>query len=334
MRDMSLIISTLILIAGFVMLVKGADWLIEGSSAIARSLGMSDLMIGLTIVAFGTSAPELLVNIVASIEGNFDIVMGDIIGSNIANTFLVLGIAAAISPLMVKTSTVWKEIPFNVLIGVVFFMVAGDALIDGAPSIVTRSDGIVLLAYFLIFLYYTFFLKRGNHEQHSAGSIALPFSLFLVFIGCILLPVGGSMVVSAASSMARMIGISNAFIGLTIVALGTSLPEVAAAVVAAWKGNADIAIGNVIGSNIFNISWILGLSAIIRPIAMTSDFTVDMLIVIASSMLIFYLVHTGPIHHRMFLFWKQREEHVLTRMEGIFLLLCYAAYVAFIAWRG
>jgi cation:H+ antiporter len=331
---MSLLVSILLLVAGFALLIKGADWLVEGASALARSVGMSDLMIGLTIVAFGTSAPELLVNVMASLQGNADIVMGDIVGSNIANTFLVLGIAAMITSLSVQTSTVWKEIPLNLLIGIILFVMMSDMLLDGSQTAVTRSEGVVLIGFFFVFLYYTFFMKRGNGEHHSKQSMPLSLALLLVIIGCILLPLGGKMVVTAAISIAQSMGISETLIGLTIVALGTSLPEAAAASVAAWKGKADIAIGNVVGSNIFNICWVLGISAIIRPVVPTTDLTVDLLIVIASSILLFYLVHTGPMHHRPFFFWRQHKAHLISRAEGALLLVGYVLYLVYVGMRG
>ena len=331
---MSLFVSILVLVAGFVLLIKGADWLVDGASAIARTFGMSDLMIGLTIVAFGTSAPELLVNVVASIQGNADIVMGDIVGSNIANTFLVLGAAAAITPLAVQTSTVWKEIPFNLLIGILLFIVAGDMIIDNSPSIVTRSEGIMLICFFIVFLYYTFGLRRSEHEVVHKRKMSLSPAIILVLTGCILLPIGGHLVVKSAETIARALNISETLIGLTIVALGTSLPEAASACVAAWKGKTDIAVGNVVGSNIFNIGWVLGLSAIIRPVAFTTDITFDILIVIASSIFLFFLVHHGPLYRRV-LIWRSRiPEYAILKWEGYLLLLCYVGYIVYIGIRG
>ncbi len=332
---MSLFFSLLVLAAGFVLLIKGADWLVEGATAIARTFKVSDLAIGLTIVAFGTSAPELLVNIVASIQGNADIVMGDIVGSNIANTFLVLGAAAVITPLAVQSSTVWKEIPLNLLAGLVLFAIASDLMIDGSAPVVSRSEGIILIGFFIIFLYYTFGMGKIKNGGATVRQRPLPLAAGQIMIGCILLPTGGHLVVSSAETIALRLGISEALIGLTIVALGTSLPEAAAACVAAWKKKADIAVGNVVGSNIFNICWVLGLSAMIRPIAYTTDITIDMLIVVVSSLLLFFLVHHGPLYRRIFYFWKHRvESYTIAKSEGVFLLLGYVAYIVFIGLRG
>lgn len=332
---MSLPLSVLVLFAGFVLLIKGAGWLVDGASVIARSFGMSDLMIGLTIVAFGTSAPELLVNIMASIEGNADLVMGDVLGSNIANTLFVLGLAASIRLLNVQTSTVWKEIPLNILAGAVLFVMISDQLLDGSTGIISRSEGVVLISFFIIFLYYTFLLKKDdNNEHHTKEKDSRMHAILIVTIGCIILPLGGKFVVMSAETIARAVGVSEALIGLTIVALGTSLPEAAAACVAAWRGKADIAVGNVVGSNIFNIFWILGISAIIRPIAFTTNLTVDVSLVLFSSVILFYLVHTGPLHYRFIFFWRQQKQHLLQRKEGWFLLALYATYIIYIGWRG
>ncbi len=332
---MTILLSILLLVLGFAILIKGADWLVDGASSIASSLGVSDLMIGLTVVAFGTSAPELFVNVVASIQGHADIVMGDIVGSNIANTFLVLGIAAVIAPLAVQSSTVWKEIPLNLLAGIVLFVMAGDLLMDGSGSIISRSEGVVLICLFAVFLYYTFGLRHGNGLKKSKSKMRLPMAITLVLVGCVMLPVGAHMVVRAAETIATIFGVSEALIGLTIVALGTSLPEAAAAGVAAWRGKSDIAVGNVVGSNIFNICWVLGISAIIRPVAFEADMTVDLLIVVFSSLFLFGLVHRGPLYRRFLFFWKQKiPEYNLVKHEGIVLMILYVMYIVYIGVRG
>jgi cation:H+ antiporter len=332
----SFLISVIILFAGFVLLIKGADWLVEGASSLARVMGMSDLMIGLTIVAFGTSMPELLVNVIASAQGNTDIAIGNIVGSNIANTFLVLGLAAMIAPLAVQTSTVWNEIPLSALAGVALAVMVGDVLLDESmyTSVISRSEGMILLLFFFIFLYYTFGLKRGNHEEHSGKAMNTFLAIGYILAGILILPLGGKLVVDSASVLALLFGLSEALIGLSLVALGTSLPEVITACLAVYRGKTDIAVGNVVGSNIFNIFWILGVSAIIRPLAFNSVLFVDILVLMCSSVLLFYLVHNGSIHKRVFSFWRQRNEHAIVKSEGILLLVCYTAYIVYIGWRG
>jgi cation:H+ antiporter len=329
------LLSLAILAAGFFLLIKGAGWLVEGASALAKTVGMSELMIGLTIVAFGTSMPELLVNVIASAQGNTDIAIGNVVGSNIANTLLVLGLAACIAPLYVQASTVWKEIPFSLLASVVLFIIVNDSIIDGAGSIaqISRSEGMILMAFFLIFLYYTFGMK-GDSDGHAKRKLSLPIAIFYVLLGSLLLPLGGKLVVDSSSDIAIAFGFSEALIGLSLVALGTSLPEVVTACVAVYRGKVDLAVGNVVGSNIFNIFWILGLSAIIRPLAFNPVLNIDLFIVIISSVILFYLVHRGPVFRRILLFWRQRIDHTIVRHEGIALLVGYVAYLVYIGWRG
>ena len=332
---MSLLLSFAILVAGFFLLIKGADWLVDGASAMAKAIGMSELMIGLTIVAFGASMPELLVNVIASAQGNTDIAIGNVVGSNIANTLLVLGLAACIAPIYVQTSTVWKEIPLSFLASVVLLIVVNDSIIDGAGSFaqISRSEGMILMAFFLIFLYYTFGMK-GESGITTKRKLSLPIAIFYVLLGSLLLPLGGKLVVDSSSTIASHLGFSEALIGLSLVALGTSLPEVVTACVAVKRGKVDLAVGNVVGSNIFNIFWILGLSAMIRPLAFNPILNIDLLIVIASSIILFYLVHRGPMFKRVLLFWRQRIDHTIVRHEGVALLIGYVLYLVYIGWRG
>ena len=255
------------LIAGFAFLVKGADFLVDGASSIAKKFGISALVIGLTIVAFGTSAPELIVNIFASIQGNTDIAIGNILGSNIANILLILGISAMIYPLAVGKGTVWKEIPLGLLAIIVVAIMANDRLIDGGGfSGLTRIDGFILISFFIIFLYYTFGISKaqGTGEPEESNRIH-EYSFFrsgiMVVAGLAGLTLGGKWIVDSAVVIAEQIGLSQAVIGLTIVAIGTSLPELATSAIAAFKKNTDIAVGNIVGSNIFNVFWILGISA-------------------------------------------------------------------------
>ena len=325
------------LVAGLALLVKGADWLVDGASAIARRFGVSDLAIGLTIVAFGTSTPELIVNIVASINGSADIAIGNVLGSNICNILLILGIAAMIAPLAVQRSTVLKEIPFSLLAAVVLLIMANDMVIDGyARSELSRSDGIAFVGFFIIFLYYTFGLGKNKVEEadgHSKPGMGLWKATFLFLIGLGFLCLGGSFAVDGATIFATMLGVSEALIGLTVVAVGTSLPELAASSVAAYKGNADIAVGNIVGSNIFNIFWILGISAIIKPLPFRPELNFDLWMVVASTVLLFVVIHNGHMHRRLLLWWKQGKNYSIRRWEGAILFASYIGYVAYIVYR-
>lgn len=333
---MTVLISALLIIGGFIILIKGADALVDGGSSIARRFGASDLVIGLTIVSFGTSAPELLVNIFASFRGSADIAIGNIVGSNISNTLLILGTCAVITPLAVQRSTVMKEIPFSLLASFVLLVMANDALVDGyGISELSRSDGLAFMGFFIIFLYYTFGISQGgNHEEYTKAQMPLWKASGLFVGGIIGLAIGGEFVVRGSIDIALLLGVSEKLIGLTIVALGTSLPELAASGMAALRGKSDIAVGNVVGSNIFNILWILGLSATIRALPFEPAMNLDLLIVALSTFLLFLFVHTGHVHHRLLRWWKQKEGHQLDRWEGIVLLSLYIVYIGYVGWRG
>lgn len=329
--------AVLFLIIGFALLVKGADWLVDGASALAKRFGISDLAIGLTIVAFGTSAPELVVNIVASAQGASDIAIGNVLGSNIANILLILGISAMIAPVVVQRSTVRKEIPFSLLAAVLLFVMANDMLVDGAvQSELSRSDGIALLGFFVIFLAYTAGLKLESSKGLSDGKkrFPAPIAFGLVLLGFIALMAGGKLTVDAAVTIARSLGLSEALIGLTVVAVGTSLPELATSAVAAFKKKADIAVGNIVGSNIFNIFLILGVSATIRPLPFLPASNADLLMVIISTILLFITIHNGWAARRILLWWKQHDQYIIRRWEATVLLATYAGYIGYIVWRG
>jgi len=334
----AMLLALLSLVAGFVLLIKGANWLVEGASSIARRLKISDLVIGLTVVSFGTSAPELVVNIIASIQGNAAIAIGNVVGSNIANVLLILGISAMIAPLAVQRSTVLKEIPFCLLASVVLFVMANDRLIDGyVISELGRGDGLAFMAFFVIFLYYTFGIRHvqeENHEEFTMPTQSVWFALTLFFVGIGGLVIGAKLAVDGAVTIALALGISESLIGLTVVAVGTSLPELAASAVAAHKGKADIAVGNIVGSNIFNILWILGLSSVIKPLPFQPALNFDLLIVILSTLFLFFIVHNGAAHKRLFLWWQQQRDFIIRRWEGALLLIGYIAYIAYIGWRG
>lgn len=324
------------LIGGFILLIKGADWLVEGASSIAKRLGLSNLMIGLTVVSFGTSAPELIVNIVASFQGSADIAIGNIVGSNISNTMLILGITALITPLAVQKSTVLKEIPFMLLASITLLIMANDMVVDGyAQSELSRSDGMAFLGFFIIFLYYTFGMRHHGvlEEGHSKPKMTLGRAWMIFTVGLVCLGAGGNLAVEGAKTIASILGLSEALIGLTIVALGTSLPELAASIVAAKKGKADIAIGNIVGSNIFNIFWILGVSAVIKPLPFQPALNTDLLTVVGSTALLFFLIHNGGLHHRLLLWWKQERDYILNTFEGGVLLAGYTVYICYIVYR-
>lgn len=311
-------------VLGFVILIKGADMLVDGASSLARRLNVSRLVIGLTIVALGTSLPELMVNLFASVRGNTDIAIGNIIGSNIANIFLILGISAIIFPLVVERTTVWKGIPFSLLAAVMLGVLANDELIDGGiRSVLTRIDGFVLLSFFIIFLYYTVSIARAHKEKPvvTIEAQSVPLSLGFIIVGLAGLGIGGKWIVDGAIQIAQTFGASEALIGLTIIALGTSLPELATSAVAAYKKNPDIAVGNIVGSNIFNIFFILGVSAFIRPLPFRLSMNLDIGMTILASMLLFAALFIG-------------KRQVMERWQGVFFVLLYVGYVAFLVVRG
>lgn len=314
----------ILLVIGFILLIKGADLLVDGASSVARRLNISDLVIGLTIVAFGTSTPELFVNIFASIRGNPEIAIGNILGSNICNILLILGVSAIIFPLAVGRGTVWKEIPLSLLAALLLGVMANDRLIDkGDISALTRIDGLVLLAFFIIFIYYSFGIAKkieGVDEQLARKDYGVKKSILLIIGGLVGLGAGGSFIVDGAVHIATQLGVSQSLIGLTIVALGTSLPELATSAVAAYKKNAEIAVGNVIGSNIFNIFLILGISSIVRPLPFEAGANVDIGVVILANLLLFLWMFTG----------KKRS---LDRWEGVIFIVLYASYITFLIFK-
>ncbi len=310
-----------LLLVGFVFLIKGADFLVDGASVVAKRLGVSALVIGLTVVAFGTSAPELIVNIFASVRGNTDIAIGNILGSNIANILLILGISAIIYPLAVKRQTVWKEIPLALLAVALVGVLVSDAFIDkGIFSGLSRIDGLVLLSFFLIFLYYTVGVSRADVAENNQISVrlySLPRACLMVSVGLLGLTLGGKWIVDSAVVLAKGLGVSEALIGLTIVAVGTSLPELATSAVAAYKKNADIAVGNIVGSNIFNVFFVLGVSAAIHPLPFSSLLMRDVFMAIVATLLLFIFMFIG-------------KRHILERWQGIGFILVYIFYVVFL----
>lgn len=310
---------------GFVLLIKGADWLIEGAADIARKFRIPEIVIGLTVVAFGTSAPELAVNIIASVNGNNGLAIGNIVGSNIANILLILGVSGLIVELRLQTATVWREIPFSLVAALMLGFLVNDHISGGAPfNQVSRADGLVLIAMFVLFLFYTFRLGKNNlTEELPEADDSRPMwkSIGMLLIGLAGLVIGGQWIVDGAVSLARLFGYSESFVGFTIVAVGTSLPELATAVVAVRKGNTDLAIGNVIGSNIFNIFWVLGLSATISPMDFNPEDNFSIFVNIGCSAVLFSLLFIG-------------KRQTLEKWQGGLLLLAYMAYISYLTIGG
>jgi cation:H+ antiporter len=312
-------VTYILFVLGILALVKGAGLLVAGASSIARRFEISDFAIGMTVVAFGTSTPELFVTLIAALGGNPDIAVGNVIGSNIANTLLILGVTALIRPLTVSRGTVWRELPFGLLASCALLFVAGDAILDGAPQgVVGRGDGLLLLSFFSIFLYYsasTAQRVKGMEELAPPRGRSLARALALVVAGLAGLTLGGTWIVDGAVVIAQDFGMSETLVGLTVVAIGTSLPELATSAVAAWKGNSDLALGNVLGSNIFNIYFVLGVTAIVHPLPFHAENAVDLGAMVGANLLLFAVIVVG-------------RRPVLARWEGSLLVASYLAYLA------
>lgn len=318
-----MILTYILFALGFAFLLKGADVLVEGASSIAKRFNISDLVVGLTIVSFGTSAPELIVNLIASVNGNPDLAIGNIFGSNIANILLILGVSSIIYGLPIQRSTVLSEIPFSLTATILVGFLANASLFSGEGKLLlSRYDGFILLFFFLLFMAYIFKIASENKDMvEEYDLLPLPKSIIYVIVGILGLFFGGKWVVDGATLIAQNMGFSESFIGLTVVAVGTSLPELVTSAVAAYKRNADIAVGNVVGSNIFNILWILGISAVITPIPfqLTSNF--DILVMIFSSTLLFFAMAIG-------------KRYVIERWAGVLFLLFYIGYTIILIKRG
>lgn len=310
---MEMIIQLALLALGFVLLVKGADWFVDGAASIAEKLGIPQLVIGLTIVAMGTSAPEAAVSLTAAFHGNADITIGNVVGSNILNILIILGLAAVICPMKVARLTAFVDIPVTIVITLLLLLL-------GYDGTVSRLDAGILLLFFIAYLSYLFAMTKkdlivGESEEEGAKIQSVPKALLFTVVGLALIIVGSSLAVDAASAIATILGLSERFIGLTIVALGTSLPELFTSVAAAIKKNPDMAIGNIVGSNIFNILFIVGLSGLVIPVPFVSAFRFDTLIATAATVLLFVL--TLPTKR-------------LGRVAGIIMLVGYGAYFAMI----
>ncbi len=313
-----MILSIILLVTGFLLLIKGADFLVDGSSSLAVRLKISQLVIGLTIVAFGTSAPELIVNIFAAIEGSSDVGFGNIVGSNIINILLILGIAAIILPLQTQKSTVWKEIPFALLGALVLFVMCNDILFGTPPSLISSGEGIILLFFFVIFIVYVFAISKVESENKvEVKELSTLKIIIFILIGLAGLIIGGKLVVDNAVNIAVSIGFSERVIGLTVVALGTSLPELFTSAVAATKGKADIAVGNVVGSNIFNVFFVLAITSIISPVQFKPAMNIDLLIMFIASLLLFITMFTG-------------EKRKIDKWEAVVFLIIYIVYTTWL----
>lgn len=306
------------LLGGLVLILLGANYLTDGASSLAKRFKISDLVIGLTVVAFGTSAPELAVSLSSAIKGSADIAIGNVVGSNMFNTLMIVGCTAFFAPIVVTRNTLLKEIPLCILASVALLAISNDMLLDKQPlDVVSRTDGFLLLLFFIIFMVYTFSIARqhGDEEAEEVKQIPLWLSFIYIIGGLAALIFGGNIFVDGATGIARSLGVSESVIGLTLVAGGTSLPELATSVVAALKKNPEMAIGNVVGSNLFNIFLVLGASATITPLNLIGITNFDLLsLVIASVILWFFGV-----------FYKKRT---ITRVEGTILVVCYIAYTA------
>lgn len=299
------------LVVGFVLLVKGADWFVEGAASVAKRMGIPQLVIGLTIVAMGTSMPEAAVSITSAMNGSAGITIGNVVGSNILNILIILGITAVITNVGIQKTTFCYEIPF--MIGItVLLMIFG--ITDSA---LTFKEGVIFWLLFLVFLGYLFVIARKGEAQEEGETKDIPVwkCLLLIAIGGVLVVKGSDLAVEGASAIARYFGISERFIGLTIVALGTSLPELVTSVTAARKGNAGIAIGNIVGSNIFNILFVAGTTALICDVPFEEKFIVDTAVAVFSGVLLW----VGTIRHKE-----------LRKQCGIMMLLCYGAYFAYL----
>ena len=309
-------INLLLLVAGFFLLVKGAGFLVDGASSLAKRLSISEIVIGLTVVAFGTSAPELAINVIAAAEGSVDIAFGNIVGSNLINIFVILGISGLIFPLRVQRNTVWKEIPFLFISTALVFLLVNDSLLWGkTESILSRTDSVILLCGFVVFAVYVFVISRVKADsapEIRTRSVLASVLLFLVGLAALL--IGGKLTVDSAVSLARTFGISEHIIGVTVIALGTSLPELFTSAIAAFKRRSDIAIGNVVGSCIFNVLLILGLTGLIRPIEYVNTLNLDMTFLLLAAGLLFLTMFTG-------------KRRVLDRWESGTFLMIYAAYL-------
>lgn len=318
-----MLLTLFLLIIGLLVLVIGGEFLVRGASSLSKLYGIPSLVIGLTVVAFGTSAPELVVNMVAAFNKTTDIALGNVIGSNIVNILFILGACSLIATLKVQRSTTWKEIPFALLAMVMVLIITSDVYLNNeSVNVITKGEGLVLIGFFAIFMYYILELaKKGGDEGEEIALYSKTKSILFIAGGLVALFFGGKLFVEQAIVIAKLFGMSEAFIGLTIVAIGTSLPELITSIIAARKGEADLAVGNIVGSNIFNVFWILGLTAVITPVVVPTGFLIDALVGIGAALLLFVFMFLG-------------KKHEFTAWKGVAFLIAYTLYTAYLVVRG
>lgn len=320
-----MVITYILFALGIYLLLKSADWIIDSSTSMAKKLGVSSLIIGLTVVAFGTSLPELVVNIFAAFQGAAEVSFGNIIGSNIANILLVLGVTAMIGAIRVKSDTVWKQIPFALLAAFVLFIMASRTPLGGGPNFLSWNDGLLLLSIFAVFLYYIFQSakkEKKNEAKPKKEDIDPNWKIGVKLItGIIGIYFGGQWVVDGAVAVATQFGLSEYLISATIIAIGTSLPELVVCVVAAARKNLDLAVGNIVGSNIFNVLWVFGVIPFIAPIKVPRFIPLDIGVMFLATLLLFIFMFLGKRHH-------------LSRKDGTVFVLFYLLYIAYIIIRG
>lgn len=316
-----MVLSLVLLVIGFVLLVYGADKLVASASSIASRLAIPNMVIGLTVVAFGTSAPELSVNVMAAMEGSGEMVMANVLGSNIFNVLVILGVCALVFPLTVKSNTTWIEIPLSFLAAILVWILSSDRWLDGMESnLVSRSEGLVLISFFAVFLVYNVMVSKNpdtQSEEVPVTEMKVSSAIFWLILGLAGLVYGGHLIVSNAILIAQTFGLSERVIGLTIVSIGTSLPELATSLAAVRKKKVDIAIGNVVGSNIFNIFLILGLSSTIFPVGIHDGTFLDIVMNCVAGLLLFLFIFSG-------------KGRMLEKWEGITFLLIYAGYLYYL----
>ena len=312
-----MLLQAIILVIGFFVLIKGADTFVESASAVAKGLNVPDILIGLTIVAFGTSAPEASVSIKAVLAENSDMVLGNIIGSNILNILLILGISSIIAPIRVQDNTIKKEIPFLFLVSLLMSVLLMDTTLgEGAINMISRSDGIVILIFFSVFIYYLVTLARNGESEEIETKYSLKQAILYTILGLAAIVIGGNYVVDSATHIAVYLGVEQKFIALTIVALGTSLPELVTSIVAAKKGKQDLAIGNVIGSNIFNICFVAGFpAAFLGNIIPSTSVIIDLIVMIFATMVLFF-----------FSYFNKK----ISKFEGISFLVIFILYYVYL----
>lgn len=320
----------LLLLIGLALILFGANWLTDGASAVAKRWGVSDLVIGLTVVAFGTSAPELVISVVSAIHGSAGLAVGNVVGSNIFNVLVIIGCVAVLAPIKVDKGNMTNDIPLVILSSLALLVCANSMMLDGLPeNVISRSEGLLLLLFFMIFMRYTFSIARNavngaeavDGADADAKKIPLWKSALLIAAGLAGLIFGGEWFVDGASGVARGLNVSESVIGLTIVAAGTSLPELATSMVAALKKNTELAVGNVVGSCVFNVFMVLGVSAVIRPLRLGGIGNFDLLTLVLASVLFWF-------------FGWQIRTRTITRVEGVLLLAVYVAYTSVLIYNA